>query len=154
MAKTHPRRNISRIENVTTAGNLSCGWEVRIQRRGKTVEKFFCDSLLKGSRNALKKAKEFRDKMESEMRGYTVKELAKRPSIRNKSGIVGVRFEERISVTGGNKYYYPTWVAQWTDADGKRRTKAFSCEKYGKEVAKKKAISARRRGVNAANRSV
>ena len=150
----NPRRNISRIENVTTADRLSCGWEVRIQRRGKTVEKFFCDNKLGGSRKALEKAKKFRDDMERQMKSYTVKELAKRPSKRNTSGIVGVRFEHRMAITGGYKYYYPTWVAQWTDEAGKRKTKAFSCEKYGHDEAQRLAIKSRRLGVNQANRTV
>ena len=152
MARKNPRRNITRIENVTTADRLSCGWEVRIQRRGKTVEKFFSDAKLGGNRLALAKAKKFRDQIESKMKPYTVKELAQRPSKRNQSGIVGVRFEERMTVTGGYEYYYPTWVAQWTDTAGKRHTRAFSVKKYGMKEAKKKAITARQKGADEANR--
>ena len=147
MARPNPRRNISRIELVSTAGNLNCGWEVRIMRRGKKVEKFFSDNGYGGKTQALRAAKEYRDKLEATMKPYTVAERAKKPSKRNSSGVVGVRKSYRKDIRDGYEYTYYCWVAQWTDGKGRRRTKSFSIDKFGDEKAFQKAVAARKKGI-------
>ena len=123
-----------------------------MQRRGKKTEKFFSDNGFGGQRGALNAAKDFRDELEDSSRKYTVKELAKNPSKRNKSGIVGVRLHKQIDTRGDYEYHYWYWVAQWTDGHGRRRTRSFSVHTYGEEKAKKLAQAARRQGVNDAKR--
>jgi hypothetical protein len=56
----------------------------------------------------------------------------------NTSGITGVRFNTQI--VSGNTY--TSWVASWNEG-GKKRTKNFSCEKFGVDAAKEMAISFR-----------
>lgn len=55
---------------------------------------------------------------------------------RNKSGIVGV-----CRIGKPDKYQY--WVAQWTDADGKKYRKQFAIHRLGEEQAKALACQAR-----------
>ena len=152
MARKNPKRNISRIETYSPSGKMYGGWEVRMQRKGKKTEKFFSDNGHGGKRNALKAAQEFRDGLEKKLRKYTVKELAQRPSKRNKSGVVGVRLHHQKDTRGDYIYYYWYWVAQWTDGHGRRKTKSFSCHTYGDEEAYRLACEARRKGVNQAKR--
>jgi hypothetical protein len=152
MARKNPKRNISRIETRSASGKVYGGWEVRMQRRGKKTEKFFSDNAFGGNRAALEAAKKFRDQLESSSRKYSVKELARKPSRRNKSGIVGVRLHEQIDTRGDFEYHYWYWVAQWTDGLGRRRTRSFSVHTYGDEEAFRLACEARRKGVNQAKR--
>ena len=152
MPRKNPRRNISRIETSGGSGKVYGGWEVRIQRRGEKTEKFFADNRFGGKRHALNAAKEFRDKTEASSRGYTVQELAAKPSSRNKSGMVGVRLHQQKDVRGEFEYYYWYWVAQWTDGLGRRRTKSFSIHQHGDEEAYRLACEARTNGIKQANR--
>ena len=152
MARKNPRRNISRIDTTSPSGKNYGGWEVRMQRRGKKTEKFFSDNGYGGKRMALAAAKEFRDELESESRKYTVKELSSLPSVRNQSGVVGVRLHQQKDLRGEFEYQYWYWVAQWTDGRGRRKTKSFSVHQYGDEEAYRLACAARRKGVNQANR--
>ena len=146
--KPKPNRNITRIDFKNKKGEIaSGGWEVRFHRRGKKIEKFFADNKL-GSRNkALTEAKKFRDKTELKLPKYSVQELAKKPSKRNKSGHVGVRRHEQTDIRGEWGYTYAFWVAQWTDENGKRRTKSFSANQYGEDGAFEMAIKARKKGM-------
>ncbi len=154
MPRKNPRRNISRIEQYSRSGTEHSGWEVRIQRRGKRIEKFFADNAHRGKRAALQAAKAFRDSMEQELKPYTVKELAKSPSIRNKSGIVGVRRSVHTDIRGNYEFMYAFWVAQWTDGKGRRRTRSFSVDRHGEEQAFRMALQARQNGVNQAGRTL
>ena len=152
MATKNPRRNISRIETVSPSGKTYGGWEVRMQRRGEKTEKFFSDNGFGGKNKSLRVAKEFRDSLESKLRKYTVEELSANPSVRNQSGVVGVRLHQQKDVRGDYEYHYWYWVAQWTDKNGKRRTKSFSVHQHGDKEAYRLAVSARKKGVQEASR--
>lgn len=138
----------------SNSGTPHGGWEVRIQRRGKKFEKFFADRQHGGRRAALQAAKLYRDEMEVKLKRYTVKELAKKPSARNSSGVVGIRKAVQVQESSDYVYTYTFWVAQWTDGKGKRKTRSFSVDKYGDEEAYRMAVQARTNGVNQARRTV
>lgn len=154
MARKNPRRNISRIDQFSNSGTAHGGWEVRIQRRGKRVEKFFADNTHGGKRMALQAAKHFRDQMETELRPLSIREMARNPSIRNRSGTVGVRRSVKTDVRGEYEFTYAFWVAQWTDGKGKRRTRSFSVDRYGEDEAYRMAVKARNDGVAQAKRTL
>lgn len=99
-------------------------------------------------------AKLYRDELEERLRRYSVRELARTPSIRNKSGIVGVRRAMQVEETDEYIYTYTFWIAQWIDGKGKRKTRSFSVDKYGEDEAYRRAVDARTRGVNQANRTL
>ena len=152
MARKNPKRNISRIETQGKSGKTYGGWEVRIQRKGEKVEKYFSDKKNGGRRGALRAAKEFRDEFEKKHSKYSVEELAESPSKRNKSGVVGVRLHRQVDQRGDYEYHYWYWVAQWTDGRGRRRTRSFSFHQYGEDEAFRLACEARSEGIKAAKR--
>ena len=152
MARKNPRRNLSRIERIGNSGALIGGWLLRIQRRGSKVEEFFSDTRYEGKRRALAAAKQRRDELERVWPHYSVAELAKHPSTRNKSGVVGVRLLQQKDTRGEFEYYYWYWVAQWIDGHGRRRTKSFSIHRHGDEEAFNRACEARRKGLRQAKR--
>jgi len=154
MPRKNPRRNISRIDLSAANGSEHGGWEVRMQRKGKRFEKFFADGQFGGRRAALQAAKSFRDALERRHQRYTVEEMARQPSVRNKSGIVGVRRTVQIEETDDYVYTYAFWIAQWTDGKGKRKTRSFSVDKYGEDEAYQRAVQARASGVSHAKRSL
>ncbi|MEZ6096323.1 MAG: AP2/ERF family transcription factor [Pirellulaceae bacterium] len=152
MAKKDPNRNLSRIQITSARGSKFSGWEVRIQRRGKSMHKFFNDKKFGGEQGAHKAAVEFRDSIESKFKKFSVSERARNPSSRNTSGHVGVRKHSQVDVRGEYEYHYEYWIAQWTDKDGKRKTKAFSVSEHGDEKAFKLAVQARKEGVKESGR--
>ncbi len=152
MPKKDSNKNLSRIEISNDRGVSFSGWGVRIQRRGKGVHKFFNDKIFGGERGAFKAASEYRDSVEAKLRGYSVADRAKTPSKRNTSGMVGVRKHSQIDVRGEYEYHYTYWIAQWTDREGKRKTKAFSIQEHGDEKAFKLAAAARKAGVKESGR--
>ena len=152
MARKDPRRNISRIEKLNSAGQTSGGWEVRMQRQREKRSKFFSDSIHGGKLAALRAAKEFRDEIELEVQRMSVVEKSLSPSTRNRSGIVGVRLHQQVDRRGEFEYHSWSWVAQWTDGHGRRRTKSFAVEKFGDVEAFRLAWRARKEGVRKAGR--
>lgn len=152
MARKNPRRNISRIETSNRCGKVHGGWEVRMQRRGERIEKYFSDLAFGGKRAALQAAKAYRDEVDAEFQKYTVTELSENPSIRNRSGVVGVRLHQQKDRRGEFEYYYWYWVAQWTDGHGRRRTRSFSVHLHGDEEAYRLACEVRAKGVVQAKR--
>jgi hypothetical protein len=152
MPRKNPRRNIARIENTDARGNVRSGWLVRMQRQGTKTEKFFSDGLLGGNRAALNAAKQFRDELESKSRHSTLLERAEEPSVRNQSGVVGVRLHQQKDRRGEYEYQYWFWVAQWIDGHGQRKSKSFSVHHYGDEEAYRLAVAAREKGVRQAKR--
>jgi hypothetical protein len=143
-----PNRNISRIDFKNKKGEIaSGGWEVRFHRRGKKVAKFFADKKAGGRVKALTLAKQFRDQVEQTLTKYSVHDLSKNPSKRNQSGVVGVRRHEQTDIRGEWGYTYTFWIAQWTDENGKRKTKSFSANHYGEPEAFNMAVKARKKGM-------
>lgn len=152
MARRNPRRNITRIEKLAADGRVLGGWEVRIQRHRQAFQRYFADSLLGGKNAALRAAKEHRDQIEQSFGRMTTEEKSEQPSVRNQSGVVGVRLKQHKREHGDFEYTYLYWVAQWTDGRGKRKTRAFSVNKFGDEEAFRLAWEAREDGVRRARR--
>lgn len=154
MPRKNPRRNISRIEMYAAKGNHHGGWEVRMQRQGRKHCKFFADGQNGGKRSAFRHAQLYRDELENRLKPYTVKRLAEKPSVRNTSGVVGVRKGYQTFESNDYEYRYEFWIAQWIDGLGRRRTRSFSVGKFGDEEAFDMALAVRRKGVNQAKRNV
>ncbi len=152
MARKNPRRNIARIEVPGEGRKIYGGWEVRIQRRGERFSKYFSDLSHGGKRLALQSAKVFRDEIDQRYKRYSVKDLAAKPSARNRSGQVGIRLHEQTDRRGEFDYSYWYWIAQWTDGHGRRRTRSFSIHRHGEEEAYRLACEARNQGIKQAKR--
>ena len=67
----------------------------------------------------------------------------------NKTGIVGVNWEDKEHPCGGKFTRYA--VAQWKTIDGKPRKKSFSVKKYGEEQAFKLACECRENAIKELN---
>lgn len=65
----------------------------------------------------------------------------------NTSGIVGVR--RRTKLIKGVEY--ASWTASWATEVNKKRSKEFSCNKYGEDVAKQLAIDFRNKMIQELN---
>jgi len=113
------------------------GYFVRVTRNYKTESKFFSDKSNGGKRAALRAAKACQARMLEWAESQ--KKKRQKPSVRNKSGIVGVN---RAVNKTGEEY----WQAAWVDSAGRRRNAKFSTKKYGEEKAKRMARKARREG--------
>ncbi len=150
--RKYPRRNILRIDRTTSSGRPFRGWEVRLQRRGVKTLHFFNDAHYGGNRGALRAAQQWRDVIERQARGYRLAELAKRPSRRNRSGIVGVRRQPPRDAIAHPQAHRAVWIAQWTNGHGKRKSRVFSVARYGEQEAKQLARQARRAGVRRSGR--
>lgn len=66
----------------------------------------------------------------------------------NTSGTTGVRFASEVI---GDKTY-TRWIASWNQESYKKKTKNFSCEKFGHDVAKQMAIDYRNKMIEELNK--
>lgn len=140
--KPNPMRYIQRKDKGYHA------WQVAIKRTKQYICKSFADSVYGGTAEALAAAIQWRDQKVVELTNedYAVwKRERMRPD--NTSGTIGVsrsihtdRQKKRITKQA-------SWHAYWKNADGTRRSRAFSVSKYGEEQAKQMAIQARAEGM-------
>ncbi|GJQ37194.1 MAG: hypothetical protein JETCAE01_32040 [Anaerolineaceae bacterium] len=131
------------------------GWWVRIKRGNEKFSRLFSYNKYGGKENALVEAKRFRDKIEGEF--GVVKDLGFQTSktSRNKSGIIGIHREPKITRRpSGKVYIYENWIASWIDpVTKKRKMKPFAISKYGEAGALMLAIKARDEAIGAIAKS-
>jgi hypothetical protein len=146
MKTTDTNAGITRIDIAKEGGKgATHGWEVRIRRRHVKDEVFFSDREHGGKTGALDAAQKYRDKMDRDIPRYSRREVAEIASKRNSSGVVGVRLAEKRVGRGEDLRLYKFWTAFWSPAPGRRKSRAFSVEKFGEEEAYKLAVAAARR---------
>ena len=138
--KDEEMKGISRISSKKSG----YGWYVRTYLNGKTFSKFFSDSKYGGKKRALKFAKKAKSFAELQLKPYrstgstTNRPLIKR-SKNNSTGVIGVSFTKK-KMQNGNTYCY--FMVNWRE-DGKSKNTSFSCNKYGKKEAFKRAVQLR-----------
>lgn len=132
-------RGITRID---IARSNTHGWEIRIRRRGNSINEYFSDIGSGGIREAYESAIARLNVLEQDenLRPYTRTELSGLVSKRNTSGIVGVRKSKRSNKSEG----YDSWTAFGAPRPGDHMVKSFSINKYGEEEAKRLAIAQRK----------
>lgn len=137
-----PRENhgIARIELASVG---SFGWQVRLQRRGQKVSRFFADRNYGGIDASLQAARTWRDEQWALWR-TTAGPRTCVTSPRNASGVVGV---SRVIIRSTNGVVYHFWQATWCPAPGQRQSVKFSVKKHGEQIAYRLAIEARRTGI-------
>ena len=119
------------------------GWQVRVIRRGIQINEFFSDAKFSGCSEALVEATRFRDKTFNALRPYSRAELARRITIRNSSGIPGVRRRMKPVKRGGKVTEYLVWSASGSPAPNQRKTRDFYVSKLGEDEAREMAIAQR-----------
>ena len=138
----HIHRVDAEVERIHT-------WRVQIRRRGKTVMRHFPDQSHGGKRAALQEARAFRDKTLKSVNPTSYK-LWNDTRLRknNTSGVSGVARYAPLVQTEGGWVARPFWQAYWIDAEGKKKSRKFSVDKYGEASAKRRAIAARRAAIS------
>jgi hypothetical protein len=122
--------------------NYFYGYVVSATRAGKTWTKYFSDSP-HGKTAALRAARAYKDALYRQL-PWPAK--VHRRSSNNTSGIIGVARTRELTRAGT---WLERWVAFWRTRDRRRRKVSFSVGKYGEAKARKLAIEARRRGIEA-----
>lgn len=135
-----PTPRVSRVELPAVA---TFGWQVRMQRSGQKVSRFFSDRSYGNAEESYRAAISWRDKTVAEWNSIAQARICTRSS-RNISGVVGV---SRIRVRASNGTEYEFWQATWCPAPGIRKTARFSILRHGDTVAYRLAIEARQRGI-------
>lgn len=140
--KPLPRENYG-IARIELAAVGTYGWQVRMQRRGEKVSRFFADRSYGTAADALHAARCWRDEqLDKWQQSETPRTCV--TSARNASGVVGV---SRVVVRAGNGAAYFFWQASWCPAPGQRQCVKFSIKKHGDEIAYRLAIEARQMGI-------
>jgi hypothetical protein len=148
MARVSRRFCIARIDQAKADGKgATHGWEVKIHRRGESVHKFFSDRKWGGKLKALTEAQGFRDEVLAKLKPYSRVEIANAKTVRNRSGIVGVRRVDKARKKNGQVYWGTFWEASWSPEPGVHKHRLFSVQKYGERKAKALAVDARKKGL-------
>ena len=141
--RTEGQRNITRL--VVLGPKPYRGWNVRVIRRGIRITEFFSDAKFAGTAGALSEAMHFRDAAVKDLRPIPRSELARRKTVRNQSGIPGVRRIVKRTVIGGKAFAQEVWEASGTPQPGRRKSETFSIAKLGEDSAREAAIAQRLR---------
>jgi hypothetical protein len=133
---------ISRIDD---SHHFTHAWRVSLRRRGKLLVKNFPDKKYGGSLNALKAAKEHRDKLIEANPPLTRREFAAIRRRNNTSGVTGVyRYAKAYKLADGREKEIWYWEAHWPTDSGKHQKATFSIDQYGDDLARQLAIRARK----------
>lgn len=132
------------IQRIDTERNNTHAWLVRVQRRNRSVTRYFSDNLYAGKRPALQAAVRYRDTvlLSLDDRRYPLwRRNRKRRN--NTSGIVGVGRYVSCERKGKRQIERIYWHAFWDGSDGRRRSRKFSINLYGEHRARELACQAR-----------
>ena len=140
--RTEGMRCITRI-SIPTKGTK--GWQVRVVRRGISINEFFSDRKYGGRAGALSEAMHFRDATVRDLKPLTRHEVATQKTVRNTSGIVGVSRRIKRARRGESSFDYPVWTATATIRPGMRKVRDFYVSKLGEDEAREAAILQRLR---------
>jgi hypothetical protein len=123
-------------------------WRVSLSRHKKMHVKNFSDKKCGDRDAALRQAIQHRDMLVKKYPPISRKEICKVKRSNNKTGITGVyKYAKPYILSDGEVRENWYWEANWPDAEGESVCKSFSINKYGDEIAKQKAIRARKKGV-------
>lgn len=122
------------------------GFLVKLNRRRQRVYEVFNFSRFKTRDQCRKAAEKFAREMDRKYPRLSRREMAElRRSNFGRNGVIGVR--KCIKVV--NKKPYEFWEATWSPQPNVVKKKLFSIRKYGNAQAKKLALEARARGLDA-----
>jgi hypothetical protein len=141
MAKSG-HKGISRID---CPERKTVGWYVRVRLGNVTKSKFFSDSKHGGKEEALKRAVECRDEMETELGKPRTDWVVVGKNPRNRSGVVGVRRTvKKHKGKDGRIYENEVYEVSWNAGREHRGRTSVSIRKYGELRAFRMACAIRR----------
>ncbi len=125
-------------------------WRVSLRRRGKMHVKNFADKKCGGKRKALQLAKNCRDEIVDRYPPMTRKEFSSIIRSNNTSGITGVyKYAKKYRLADSREIKSWYWEAHWPTQRGKWKSVRFSVKELGDDIARAKALRARKYGMNA-----
>jgi hypothetical protein len=146
---TQPKRaRIYGLRRIEAKRSHTRGWFVTLMRKGRTYSRHFSDQVYGGRGAALDAALRYRDQVIEEHPPMSRRAYAQIPRSDNRSGVRGVY---RVAIPRPYKdRHYPTvwyWAALWSPQPGVHKRKSFSVKKYGEVGAFRRALAARRKGL-------
>jgi hypothetical protein len=136
------------ISRIDCDRHNSHAWRVSLQRYGKRYVKNFSDKKCGNKKAALYKATEFRDQFLLEYPPITRKAFCNAKRRNNKTGITGVYKNRKVyQLKNGTIKESWYWSANWPDATGESICKSFAINRFGEDLAKQMAITARKVGL-------
>jgi hypothetical protein len=139
-SKQNKDKGVSRIDSGSTHG-----WFVRGYKNGKTYSRLFSDQKCGGKSEALKEAREFRDRLYEKLEDIPKAPRARRVVMRdarNSTGVLGVC---RTSKKGPNGAVNDCYSVSWRPAPGVQKCTSFSIRKYGEKKAFQLAVAHRKK---------
>jgi hypothetical protein len=127
----------------TRQGPWCVAYRVKLTRHGKNVAKLFRERDFGSARAALKAARGWRDQMTQTLMPETKQEFSQRLLPTNTSGCPGVYLQRQIVKRGDWTGEYVYWQARSPEAVKPMRTRSFSVDRYGFDVAYALAVKAR-----------
>lgn len=125
-------------------------WRVSLRRRGNGHVKNFPDKKYGGKRKALQLAKMYRDEIIDKYPPITRKEFSSILRSNNNSGTTGVyRYAKRYMLADGREVETWYWEAHWPTERGKYKSVRFSVDEFGEDIARARALRARKNGMKA-----
>ena len=138
---------ISRIDDDVY---YSHAWRVSLRRRGKKYVKNFSDKKCGGKRKALQLAKRYRDEIVDRYPPMTRKEFSSIIRSNNTSGTTGVyKYAKKYRLANSREIESWYWEAHWPTQRGKSKSVRFSVNELGDDIARAKALRARKNGMQA-----
>ena len=126
----------------------SHAWRVSLSRQGKRYVKNFPDKKCGGKKKALCKATKFRDQFMLKYPPITRREFCNTKRRNNKTGITGVyKYRKTYQLKDGTIKESWYWEANWPDSMGESICKSFAINRFGEDLAKQMAITAREEGL-------
>ncbi len=127
----------------TRTGALGIVYRVSFTRHGKNVSELFRARDFDNARAALKAARAWRDSMTRKLLPETKQEFSLRVRPDNTSGCPGVYLKRQIVRSGKWSGEYAHWQAQTPQGVKPFRSRTFSVDRYGFDVAYELAVQAR-----------
>jgi hypothetical protein len=123
--------------------SVAC-FRVKLYRQGAMFQEYYPFKNHNGEDGALEAAKRYWKEVRESFPKLTRKQSMQVERIKSKTGVVGVtRVVQKIK-----GFEYEVWRATWTDFRGNRRIRTFSINKYGEAEARKRAVAARKQGLD------
>lgn len=135
-------KGVSRIDH--PAKNMF-GWYVRVPFQGRIYSKFFNDNKHGGKEKALKKAVQYRNKIEREIGKPRTDRPVVTSNPKNRTGVLGV--QRVVSIRKNKKAppkEYVAYVVTWQPESGVLKREIIPVEPLGEEKAFQKAVKIRR----------
>ena len=140
--KAEQMYGISRITSGTEA------WRVSLLRQGRRLVRNFPDRRYGSTSAALRAAQCHRDQLVKQYPPTTRKAFASATRRNNVTGITGVyRYSKKYKLRDGTLRELWYWEANWPTEPGRSAKATFSVTRFGEDVARQKAIRARKAGM-------